>query len=108
MREDAAEQLENCSSNPLAGEGRAGEARGLPPPPPLRPLQDQPGVEEAQPLRLGVHLQEDLRRLQGASASSQIQGVSSEPSPEEKWSYKSDKISTMSIKCLSFPKYFFS
>ena len=104
MREDAADSLEESLSEPLAGIGGTGQSSSLPS---LRPSQHQPTVEEAESLRLGVHLQEDLRRLQGSSASSQIQRVSSEPSPEEKWSYKSDKISTMSIKCLSFPKYFF-
>ena len=103
--EDAADGLDDGLGEPLTGVGGTGETSfSLSS---LRSSQHQLTVEEAQSLRLGVHLQEDLRRLQGSAASSQIQGVSSEPSPEEKWSYKSDKISTISIKCLSFPKYFF-
>ena len=79
VREDAADRLEDGLSDPLAGVGGTGETSSLPR---LRPSQHQPTVEEAESLRLGVNLQEDLRRLQGTAASSQIQRVSSESSPE--------------------------
>ena len=81
VREDAADSLEDSLSEPLAGVGGTGQTSSLPS---LRPSQHQPTVEEAESLRLGVHLQEDLRRLQGSSASSQIRRVSGEASPEVK------------------------
>ena len=80
VREDAADSLEDSLSEPLARVSGAGQTSSLSR---LRPFQHQPTVEEAESLRLSVHLQEDLRSFQGSSASSQIQRVSSEASPEQ-------------------------
>ena len=105
MREDAADSLEESLSEPLAGVGGAGQASSLST---LRPSQHQPTVEEAESLRLGVHLQEDLRSLQGSSASSQIQGMSREASPEVESLVSSiltnDKVASKNNLNISFPQ----
>ena len=52
---------------------------------PLLPLppEHQLGVEEVQPLRPRVHLEEDLGGLQRAPRASEVEGVAGEASPEE-------------------------
>ena len=79
MREDAADSLDDGLSETLAGVGGAGQTSALTR---LRPSDHQPTVEEAESLSLGVHLQENLCRLQGSPASSQVQRVSGEAGPE--------------------------
>ena len=88
--EDAADSLDDGLSEALAGVSGADQTSTTPS---LRPSQHQPAVEEAEPLRLGVHLQEDLRSLQSSPASPQIQRVASEASPEVEFSRVSDTFS---------------